>query len=114
MKHVSRSATEIFENGPGCTVFEYGGDKDISGAVAVINGRYPDSGWAVNEVSKEVVYVVSGSGTFYAKGTTIRLKETDMVLVDIHEPYYIEGTHLHIFMSTTPAWTPEQHKQLPL
>ena len=39
----------------------------ISGAVAWINGRYPVKGYAVNEVSSELVYILSGKGKIVTK-----------------------------------------------
>ena len=108
MEFIPKVKAQRFENSSSCVVFEYGGDNDISGAVAVINGRYPESGWGMNQHVKEMVYVIKGTGTLTAKEATFALREGDMALIDANEPYFFEGSELHIFMPTTPAWTPEQ------
>jgi mannose-6-phosphate isomerase-like protein (cupin superfamily) len=110
MKYMPKADTQAFKNGASCVVFEYGGDDSLSGAVAVINGRYPEAGWAMNERSKEMVYVISGTGVFATQETSIQLHEADVVLIDTHEPYSFEGSELRLFMPTTPAWTPDQYK----
>ena len=38
-------------------------DKDIDLGIATIRGRYPDEGYGVNLISKELIYVIEGRGT---------------------------------------------------
>lgn len=53
------------QNSELCKTIEYSfQDKDIDLGVATLLGRFPDKGYAFNEISKELVYVVAGSGTF--------------------------------------------------
>jgi mannose-6-phosphate isomerase-like protein (cupin superfamily) len=110
MKYVAVGDAQKFENGQTCTVFEYGGDADLSGAIAEINGRYPESGWSFNTAVKEMVFVLSGEGKIVTDAGEKTLIKDTMVLLDINERYYFEGTMLRIFMPTTPAWTPEQYR----
>jgi len=110
MKYISKNAAQKFENGKTCVGFEYGGSPELSGATAIINGRYPEAGWAMNEMSQEMVYVISGTGSLTTKQQTIGLRQGDVALLEINEPYYFEGVELQVFLPTTPAWTPEQHK----
>ncbi len=113
MKFVPKDQAKKHVNGPTCVAYEYGtGDKDIDAAVGVINGRYPEQGFVVNEVCKELVCVVSGTGSVSTNSQTARLKPGDVVFLEANEPYYFEGDNLTIFMPCSPAWYPEQHKMV--
>ncbi len=110
MLYIIGEQAQKFENGPTCTVYEYGGDEDLDGAVAEINGRYPESGWSMNTKVKEMAFVLSGEGKVVTKdGEKVLFKDT-MILLDANEQYYFEGNDLRIFMPTTPAWTPDQYR----
>jgi len=63
MQIVKQKQTNWVETAPTTTVEEYTmRDADISGATAIISGRYPDQGYAVNLECKEMVLVLSGNG----------------------------------------------------
>ncbi len=101
------------KNSENCTVFEYPlGDKDVDIADAFINGRYPDTGWAVNEEVKEVVFVVGGEGKVVVDGLEFGLKEGDSVLILPKQKYFFEGNNLRIIIACSPAWRPEQYKNV--
>ena len=52
------------KNSDKCKTLEYSFmDKDIDLGIAIISGRYPDDGYGVNLISKELIYVIEGSGT---------------------------------------------------
>ncbi len=92
------------------TIWEYATkDKDISGAVAQINGRYPEKGFAVNEKSKELVFVLSGNGKLLTPTSQKDIDLGDVILLDKNEPFAWSGG-MTIFMATTPAFDPKQHK----
>jgi mannose-6-phosphate isomerase-like protein (cupin superfamily) len=110
MLHITSGQAEKFEVSSSCTIYEYGGDADLSGAVAEINGRYPDSGWAMNTEVKEMAFVLSGSGKLVTQKEEVALEKELMILLDKNEPYYFEGSDLRLFMPTAPAWTPDQHQ----
>jgi len=110
MKYIPKGTAQRFGNGKTCIVFEYGGSSELSGAVAIINGRYPEAGWAMNEVSQEMVYVISGTGSLTIKQKSVPLCQGDVVLLELNELYYFEGDDLQVFLPTTPAWAIEQHK----
>ncbi|MEI6672612.1 MAG: hypothetical protein WCL02_04680 [bacterium] len=49
------------QNSPSCTVWEYDfPNKDLSLAVAYINGRYPTTGKAIDHECTDMYYVISG------------------------------------------------------
>jgi len=112
MKIVKKKDREKHENSKNCTAFEYPlGDKDINGAVAKITGRYPDKGSVVNEVCKEIAYVIEGSGKVVVEGKEVKLNKGDLILIEPREKYYWEG-NMEMFMPCTPAWYIEQHKEI--
>jgi mannose-6-phosphate isomerase class I len=84
-------------------------ESDISGAVAEINGRYPESGYAKNLESKELVYVLSGSGTIITKDKKIPFTTGDVILINKQDEYFWEG-NFKIFMVNSPKFDPKQHK----
>ena len=112
MKLIKFEQTEKFKNGENCEVLEYPlDDKDINISTAVLSGRYPEKGYCVNEQCKELIYVVSGSGTLNKKDEVIEFKKGDAVLIDKGEMYYWDA-NCEIVMPCTPAWYPEQHKMI--
>jgi len=110
MKVIKTSETNKFENSKECVVFEYPlEDKDINGSIAEISGRYPESGFALNEKCKELVYVIEGSGFVVMDGSEIKIKKGDSILVNTNEKFAWKGK-MKIFMVCTPTWYPDQHK----
>jgi hypothetical protein len=91
------------------TIWEYDSkDQDISGAVAQINGRYPESGFATNGF-KELVFVISGNGIIVTPSGRKDIDLGDEILLDKNEQYAWEG-NMTLFMATTPAFDPKKHK----
>jgi mannose-6-phosphate isomerase-like protein (cupin superfamily) len=112
MKLVKKSESQKFENSPKAIAFEYPmNDKDINGAVVELSGRYPDKGVVVNEVCKEMVYVIKGSGRLIVENKEIDLNEGDVAVIEPGEKYYWDA-NMTIFVPSTPAWYPEQHKTI--
>jgi len=112
MKIVKKEDVKRHENSPLCVAFEYPlGDTDINGAVIEISGRYPDSGRVVNLECKEMAYIIKGSGKVVVEDKELTLKEGDLVLIEPGEKYFWEG-NLTMFVPCTPAWFPEQHKEV--
>ena len=93
----------------GATVWEYDTkDESISGAVAQINGRYPQKGFAVNGF-KELIFVISGNGFVVTPREQKEIDLGDEILLDTNEKYAWEG-NMTLFMATTPKFDPKQHK----
>jgi mannose-6-phosphate isomerase-like protein (cupin superfamily) len=112
MKYVSKNQVVAYKNSDACTAYEYPfEDKDINGAVIVLSGRYPDAGRVVNNVCKELVYIIQGSGRVVVESGERPLHTGDMLLIQPDEKYYFEG-ELEMLMPCTPAWYPEQHKEV--
>ena len=112
MKLVKSQNTKRFENSKTCTAIEYPlGDKDINGTLIQLEGRYPESGLVVNDVCKEIVYITKGSTQLEVDGELYELHVGDMAFILPGEKYYFEGK-AEMFMPCTPAWYPEQHREI--
>lgn len=73
MKVIKLQDAEKGKNSEKCKTLEYSFmDKDIDLGVAVITGRYPDKSYGVNLVSKELIYVLEGSGTLHFENKEIK------------------------------------------
>ena len=110
MNIIQSSQTKKIQATPTTTIWEFELDeKAISGAVTEINGRYPEKGFAVNKKSKELAFVLSGSG--YVITPTIKrpIGVGDLVFLDKKESFAWEGA-LTLFMVTTPKFDPKQHR----
>ena len=112
MKRVSQSEASVHKNSENCTIYEYGHSELSDCAKAVINGRYPVKNFALNEMSEMTVFVLSGLGRIATKDTVVELEPGDACFIGKNEPYYYEGEDLAILMFSTPAWTPEQYKEV--
>ena len=114
MKIIERSSAKKFTNGPTCEGIEYSfDDKDMNIALVTVNGRYPETGYVMNEVCKEAGYVVSGSGVLGLEtGEKTAVGPGSAVLLQPGEKYYWEGENLQMVMPCSPAFYPEQHKRM--
>ena len=112
MKIIYKDQAKTFRNSDVCVAIEYPmGDKDINGATIELNGRYPDTGRVVNEVCKELVYVIEGTGILAVEGEEVQLAHGDLALIEPGEKYFFDGK-LKLFVPCVPAWYPEQHKNI--
>ena len=108
---ISKDEAFIDSNSDNCKTIEYSfDDKDIDLGIAIITGRYPDEGYCVNLVSKELVFVLEGNGNLCFKDKTISFKAGDAILIGCGEKYYWETEYCKVSMTCTPAWTKEQHR----
>jgi len=109
MEYVSAAEAEKKVPNPYCIVYEYPmGKSDINIGVAEIRGRYPESGFAMNEECTEMGYVVKGSGRLVTEKRSITLGEGDVVYIPAGEKYYWEG-EFTVVLPCTPAWYVAQH-----
>lgn len=102
-----------FENSPVCKGVSYGRTSEvIDGAVIAVSGRYPSSGFLVNEVCKELVYVTSGRGSLISREAAQEFEAGDVVFIDANEAFAWDG-NFEGFFATTPRFDPSQYKELP-
>ncbi len=83
-------------------------EKHVSGAIAEINGRYPQTGFAVNKICKELVYIISGSGQIVTRSKAQKFTSGDSIFIDANEDFYWQG-NFTMYMATTPSFDPKQH-----
>jgi hypothetical protein len=84
-------------------------EQSVSGAIARIDGRYPQSGFARNEVSRELAYIIGGTRKIIQSGTETKFNAGDVIFIDRGEPFAWLGT-FEMFMVTAPKFNPQQHK----
>jgi len=110
MKIIRKNQIARFEHGPSCTANEYPvDDKDINIAIIELNGRYPQKGWALNEISKELACIMEGSGSVVIDGNETQVSEGDLVMVYPGEKFFWQGK-MKLFMPCVPAWNENQYK----
>jgi mannose-6-phosphate isomerase-like protein (cupin superfamily) len=111
MKVINREQARKYTNA-NISSFEFDlGTKEIDGAIVNFEGRFPENGKAVNKECREFAYVVEGKGRIIIEGNPFEIKNDDLVIIDKGERYYWEGD-FKLFVYCTPAWSPEQHKQV--
>lgn len=111
MKVIKYNSALKGTNSEKCKTIEYSFmDKDIDLGIATINGRYPDEGYGVNLISKELIYVIEGSGTLNFEDKKIDFSKGDSILIEPNEKYYYDTEYCVISMTCTPAWSVEQYK----
>lgn len=112
MKLVKKTTTNKVNNSPIVIMEEYlHNDPDLNLAIGAITGKYPKSGFVVNEISKELVYVLEGEVDLILREEIVSLSTGDSVIIDKDEPFGWNG-HAKILTVCLPAWTPEQHKEV--
>lgn len=111
MEYISLENAISGENSADCKTLEYSFcDKDIDLGVITITSRFPDKGYCYNEISKELVYVMEGTGTITFKNNKVNFKKGDTILIEPNEKYYWESQYCVVVTSCTPAWSATQHK----
>ena len=111
MKVIKSNEALVGKNSDKCKTIEYSfNDKDIDLGIAIITGRYPETGYCLNLVSKELVYILEGTGELCFEDKTIPFNKDDAILIEPNEKYYWNTDYCKVSMSCSPAWDPEQHK----
>ena len=92
-------------NSDKCKTLEYSfDDEDIDLEIATITGRYPELGYCVNTISKELIYVLEGTGKIYFDNNYIEFAKGDSMLIKPGEKYYWDAKYCVVSMSCTLAW----------
>lgn len=110
MKVCKKENSVLYKNSENCQNLEYPlGDPDINVSVATVNGKYPETGYCINEEVKELLYIMEGTGKLIKKDETIEFKAGDVILVEKGEAYRWDAK-CTVLIPCTPAWYEEQHK----
>ena len=98
-------------NSDKCKTIEYSfNDNELDLGIATITGRYPDFDYCVNEISKELIYVLDGTGKLVFENNIIEFSKGDSILIYPKEKYYWDCDYCVVSMTCNPSWTKEQHK----
>ena len=114
MELIKKSDALDGSNSDKCKTVEYSfSDKDMDLGVITITGRYPDEGYCVNTISKELVYVLNGNGKIFFENEVIDFEKGDAVFILPNEKYYWDSNYCVVSLTCTPAWSEEQHLLIP-
>lgn len=112
MKVIRKPEVVLINNSSVVAVEEYPhNDSDLNLAIAEISGRYPSQGFVVNEISKEMVYVLTGDILLIMRDRQVFLSAGDSVLLDKNEAF-AWGGHGRIITICSPSWSVKQHKEV--
>lgn len=110
MKKYKKEDIILYKNSETCENLIYEiDDKDINFSIAKINGKYPETGYCVNEKVKELLYIMEGTGKLIKKDEVLEFKAGDVILVEKGGAYRWDA-NCKVVIPCTPAWYPEQHK----
>lgn len=110
MQIVKQKKTKRVDASSTTTVEEYRmRESSLSGSTAIIYGRYPEKGFAVNTKCYELALVISGNGIAGTKRKKTAIELGDCILIRPNEKFYWDG-HMAIFLTCSPKFTPRQHK----
>ncbi len=110
---IKKEKVKFKRNSKSCSVWEYElPSRSLGFAVAKITGRYPESGASLNKKCDEIYYVMKGKGKIYYDGRLYKIKKGDAFLIKRGKKYWVEGKNLILALPTSPAWYPEQYKNV--
>jgi mannose-6-phosphate isomerase-like protein (cupin superfamily) len=113
MKYVLKKSEANPIQEPSSTFYEYKlPGKQVCIGVSEIEGRYPESGFEVDEKIEGCWYVEKGSGIIWIDGNEHTLEVGDAVIIPANEKFYIQGYGLRLIVASSPVWYPEQHKHI--
>jgi mannose-6-phosphate isomerase-like protein (cupin superfamily) len=100
------------QNSSNCTVFEHAHPtKDLSYAVAKIDGVYPENNKRSLNLECESIFVgLSGTGTIHSERGDFPISPQDSCYIPKGEKYSIRGDNLVLSVINSPKWNPEQYK----
>jgi mannose-6-phosphate isomerase-like protein (cupin superfamily) len=108
---IKQTKAKKIQNSKSCTVWNYEFlNKKISYATALINGRYPEKGKAVNLKCEQIYFVISGSGIIHSEKGNFKINKNDLYFFEAKEKYWIEGNELFVSLVNAPKWNLEQYK----
>lgn len=111
MRLLKPNSTTHSENSPVCSVDDYPLEmKDIGAAIISLNGRYPEEGRAINHETKEILFVLEGTGKIVIEDEEFELKKECIAAIEPGERYYLEGDNMKSYVINTPEFDPSQHK----
>lgn len=110
MEYIPKTDSKRYENSSSCTALEYDfeNESDINSAVIELEGRYPDNGFAINDVCKEIIYIIEGRGYVMNGTRRIDVEQGGMVRIIPGNKYFFDGS-MRLLIASSPAWYPAQY-----
>lgn len=87
------STVKLFESTP---------DKNLNMAIVNQSGRYPESGFNVNYISTEGLYVIEGEITLHIDNQSVSLKAGEAFYILPNQKYWLDGT-AKVFVAVNPS-----------
>ncbi len=113
MKIIKLDEATEKSNSEKCKITDYSfGDNQLNLVVTTITGRYPESGYCLNEISKELIYVLEGEGKIVFENTNIKITKGDSILISPNEKYYWDCKYCVATITCTPPWNLKQYKHI--
>lgn len=113
MKYVLKKSEANPIQEPSSVFYEYKlSAKNVCIGVSEINGRYPETGYEMDEKVEGCWYVESGRGAVWIAGQEYAVEPGDVISVPAGEKFYIQGESLRLVVASSPLWYPEQHKHI--
>jgi mannose-6-phosphate isomerase-like protein (cupin superfamily) len=108
---IKKSQVKKKINSDQCIFWEYDSQsKDVSFAIAYINGRFPEQKRVVNTECEEIYYVLSGSGVIHSEFGNFIIEKGDFYHFKKGEKYWSKGKELKLVLVNIPRWSSEQLK----
>lgn len=116
MEHIAYSDRKTHINNNDCTVHEFPSPTaDLDAAIVDLDGRYPETGWAINKECRALLYVIAKRGRVVPHPSTnnqaIDVSAGSQVHIEPNEAYALEGSMRLLFVST-PKWSPDQAEHI--
>ena len=67
---------------------------------------------ARNNECDQIYFILSGSATVHSERGDFSINPGDVYFFERGEAYWIYGRNLHLAVSNSPAWTPDQYEYL--
>ena len=110
---IRKDETHRFDNSDTCTVLEYAfGNTKLGLAQVIINGRYPETGSAMNLESCMIYLVISGQGSIHYDQKNYEIQQGDAFFFEKEKSYWVQGRDLLVAVINAPTWTLEQYKHI--
>jgi len=84
-------------------------DEDFTVAQVTMDGKYPQKGYSINDISKETLFMLDGCFEVGIEKEKFILKKGDMLIIFPNKKYCIKGKGTAIDI-ITPAWEKNKNK----
>jgi len=96
-----------------CKIFEYEFPYQKLGCCkAIINGKYPATGFCLNLKCDQIYFIISGCGIIFYDDKYFKIKEGDCFFMLHGKKYRVEGENLTVIIFNSPKWSLVQYKHI--